>query len=167
VPVGSQERALDVHTEHPGAAEVSRQRGGPAQRGDEVRHRCGDEGGHERGDAGLRQPAGHLGPTGRVSGDEVDPETAVDLDVDQARDQDAGRKVHVRADATVRLARNDTHDHTVRNGDTGRSERHAVSDDTRRVYHVHGNLPRAGTLTLCTTVWSTSGLDRSIPVRRL
>jgi hypothetical protein len=41
---------------------------------------------------------GHLGPAGRVGGDEVDPEAAVDLDVDQAGDQDAGRQVHVRAD---------------------------------------------------------------------
>jgi hypothetical protein len=47
VPVGRQERALDVHAEHPGPAEVGGQRGRPAQPGDEVRHRGGDEGRHE------------------------------------------------------------------------------------------------------------------------
>ena len=108
VPGGRQERTLDVHAEHPGAAEVGGQRGRPAQARDEIRHRGGDERRHERGDAGLRQPGGHLGPAGRVGGDEVDPEAAVDLHVDQAGNQDAGREDHVRRYVTVRLSGSDT-----------------------------------------------------------
>jgi hypothetical protein len=86
-----EERALEMDAEDPRPRRKGHL-GGPAQGLGQDRDRRGDERRQEAGHAGLRQAPDHRLPAGLVGVDQVMPEEAVDLQVDQARgEQPAGQ----------------------------------------------------------------------------